>query len=290
MQIALTGATGTVGGQVARLLAPRHRIRCLTRTPERAARARVPGLLVEADLGDRASLAPALAGADAVLSVTFDPLRPAHDENLLAAARQAGVRHVVKLSALAVTDPRAQDLITQWQRTCEDRVRASGMSWTLLRPRAFMSNCLSWADTVRRDGVVRTLHGGSPNSCVDPEDVARAAARALTRPECAGRAYALTGPRPESARQQVAQLATLLDRPLRHEELAEADALDAWSARFPEPLAQALLESARRQAQGAKRDVGAGVREATGREPGTFRAWAARHAPAFRAEETAEAV
>ncbi|MFD0431913.1 NAD(P)H-binding protein [Streptomyces zhihengii] len=94
----------------------------------------MPGLAVEADLDDPASLTRALAGADALLAVTFDPLRDTHDAHLLAAARRAGVRHVVKVSALAVTDPRAQDAITRWQRACEERVRASGMSWTLLRP------------------------------------------------------------------------------------------------------------------------------------------------------------
>ncbi|WP_028810474.1 NAD(P)H-binding protein [Streptomyces flavidovirens] len=288
MQIALTGATGMVGSQVARLLAPRHDLRCVTRSPERTARLRTPGLMVEADLGDQAALTRALAGAESVLAVTFDPLNPVHDERLLAAARQAGVRHVVKLSALAVTDPEAQDVITQWQRECEERVRASGMSWTLLRPRAFMSNSLAWAGTVRQEGVVRTLHGGSVNSCVDPADVARAAARALTDPECAGRTYELTGPAPLSARRQVEQLAEVLGRRLRHEELTEAQALEAWSSRFPVPLAQALLDSARRQARGAKGEVREGVREATGREPGTFRAWARRHVSSFASGPAAD--
>ncbi|WP_222514723.1 NAD(P)H-binding protein [Streptomyces salinarius] len=283
MRIALTGATGTVGSQVARLLAPHHHLRCLTRSPERATRLGVPGLAVEADLDDPASLPRALTGTDTLLMVTFDPLRDAHDAHLLAAARSSGIRHVVKLSALAVTDPRAQDLITRWQRACEERVRASGMSWTLLRPRAFMSNCLSWAGTVRDGGVVRTLHGGSPNTCVAPEDVAAAAARALTSPKCAGRTYALTGPEPVSAREQVAQLAEVLGRPVRHEELTETQALDAWRSRYPAELAQALLESADRQARGAKSEVCGGVREAIGREPGTFRAWMRRHASAFGA-------
>lgn len=281
LRIALTGATGTVGSRVARLLAPHHHLRCLTRSPERAIPLGVPGLAVEADLDEPGSLTRALTGADALLVVTFDPLRDAHDAHLLAAARRSGVRHVVKLSALAVTDPRAQDAITRWQRGCEERVRASGMSWTLLRPRAFMSNCLGWAGTVRDSGLVRTLHGGSPNSCVDPWDVAAAAARALTSARCAGRAYALTGPEPLSARQQVAQLSEVLGRPVRHEELTEEEALRAWCARFPAELAQALLESADRQARGSKSTVHGGVREALGRDPGAFRVWARRHASSF---------
>lgn len=284
LRIALTGATGKVGGRVAELLAPHHDLRCLTRSPERAVRRGVPGLAVEADLDDPASLTRALAGADALLAVTFDPLRDTHDAHLLAAARRAGVRHVVKVSALAVTDPRAQDAITRWQRACEERVRASGMSWTLLRPRAYMSNCLGWADGVRDAGVVRTRHGGSLNACVDPRDVAAAAARALTSARCAGRSYALTGPEALSAREQTAQLSEVLGLPLRHEELTGAQALRAWRARFPDELAQALLESTELQALGGKSAVSGGVREATGRDPRTFRSWARRHVAAFRPE------
>jgi (4-alkanoyl-5-oxo-2,5-dihydrofuran-3-yl)methyl phosphate reductase len=282
LRIAVTGAAGTVGGLVARMLAPGHWVRSLTRDPDRALRAGVAGQVVGADLAELPGLKRAVAGADALLAVTFDPLGPVHDENLLAAARAGGVRHVVKLSALAVTDPDADDLITRWQRECEERLRAAGTSWTLLRPRAFMSNSLGWAASVRDEGVVRTLHGASRNSCVDPLDVARAAALSLTRPGHAGRAHALTGPGALSAVEQTEQLARGLGRPLRHEELTEEQAADAWRSRFSEPLVQALVASAERQAQGAKAQVTGGVAAVTGREPATFQEWAARHTAAFR--------
>lgn len=278
----MTGASGTVGRLVTRMLAGRHEVTALSRDPARAAREGVAGTIVGADLTDRRALARALAGADAVLVVTFDPLRPTHDANLLAAARREGVRHVVKLSALAVTDPDAQDLITCWQRECEERVRASGMWWTILRPRAFMSNTLGWAPSVRGEGVVRALAGTSRNSCVDPCDVAGTAARALSLPGHTGRVYALTGPQALSAREQAEQLSTVLGHGLRYEELTEEQALETWRRRHPEPVARAILDSARRQGEGAKALLADGVNEATGRAPTSFRAWAARHADFFR--------
>ncbi|MFC5143293.1 NAD(P)H-binding protein [Streptomyces aureoversilis] len=284
-RIVITGATGTVGSRVARLLvAAGCEVTSLTRDPARAARAGLAGRIAGADLSDRPALTKELTGADAVLMVTFDPLRPAHDANLLAAARAGGVRHVVKLSALAVTDTGAQDLITRWQRDGEELVRASGLDWTLLRPRAFMSNTLSWASSVRSRGTVRALYGDARNACIDPQDVAGTAARVLSRPGGhAGRVHALTGPQALSARDQTRQLAALLDEPVGLEELTEQQALDAWRARHPEPLAQALLASARRQHEGAKAGLTDGVARVTGRTPGTYGAWAARHAAAFRA-------
>ncbi|MWA08067.1 NAD(P)H-binding protein [Streptomyces sp. BA2] len=281
LRVVVTGASGTIGSRVARLLDPAHHVRSLTRDPARAARAGVAGRLVGADLADRHGLEQAMAGADALLLVTFDPVGRTHDTNALAAARAGGVRHIVKLSASAVDDPGSQDLITTWQRQCEQQLEATGLSYTLLRSRAFMSNCLGWAPSIREDGVVRALYGTSRNACVDQRDVARAAARALIHPEHSGRAHTLTGPQALSALDQTRQLAQTLRQPLRYEELTEEQALQRWRKRFPEPVAQAMLIRARRQSDGAKTEVANGVRRTTGREPGTFAAWAARHAADF---------
>ncbi|MEV8020733.1 NAD(P)H-binding protein [Streptomyces sp. NPDC086554] len=282
LRIVITGASGTIGSRVARLLAATHQVRSLTRNPDRAARAGVAGQIVGADLADRTGLRQAMAGADALLLVTFDPERAVHDASALAAARAGGVRHVVKLSASAVEDPGSQDLITAWQRQCEEQLLASGLSWTLLRSRAYMSNSLWWASSIRQEGVVRALGGASRNACVDPQDVSRAAAAALTGRQHAGRAYNLTGPQALSARDQTRQLGEVLQRPLRYEELTEEQALRRWLGRFPEPVARAMLTRARRQADGVKTEMTDGVRQATGRAPDTFPAWAARHAADFR--------
>jgi uncharacterized protein YbjT (DUF2867 family) len=278
----VTGATGTVGRRVVRELAARHAVRAVTRDPAGAVRAGLSCRLVEADFADHRRLRGASAGADALLLITSDPLRPEHDENVVAAARAQGVRHIVKLSALAVADPDAQDLITCWQRGCEALVRASGAEWTLLRPRAFMSNALGWARSVREEGVVRARYGESRNACVDPADIAAVAARVLTSPGHAGRSYALTGPRPLSAREQTEVLAAVLQRPLSFEELPTGRAWEAWRARFPEPVARAVAESAERQRAGAKEAVADGVRQVLGREPRGFDTWAAEHADHFR--------
>jgi uncharacterized protein YbjT (DUF2867 family) len=293
--IVVTGATGTVGGEVARrLVAAGHRVRLLTRRPERLRGMAGPHAEVAAaDFdahdgdgdgdGDGTGLAAALAGARAVFVVTRDPLRPEHDERLVRAALSAGTSpRLVKLSALAVTDPAAQDLITRWQRENEARILASGLPWTLLRPRAFMSNTLSWAPGIRADRTVRALAGTARNACVDPRDIADAAVAALGQDGHEGRAYALTGPAALSPAEQTEQLAEVLGLPLRFAELTPRQAGEALRRRYPEPVARALLESAERQRSGAKADVAGGVEEATGRPPAAFADWAQDHAGRFR--------
>ncbi|MFE2551125.1 NAD(P)H-binding protein [Streptomyces sp. NPDC059355] len=277
--ILVTGATGTVGREVVGRLPVGSAVRVMTRDPARVAGGPAAAEVVRADYGDPQSLARALGGVTAAFLVTSRV--GDDDERFVRAARSAGVRHVVKLSAAAVVDPRADDVITRWQRATEDLVRGSGMDWTLLRPRAFMSNAASWAGSIRSEGVVRALYGRSANACVDPRDIAEVAVRALTEAGHAGRAYTLTGPRAISAAEQTAQLAELLGRPLRFEELAPEQARTALAARHPRDLVEALLAGAERQRAGAKAGVETTVPALLGRPAGTFRGWAEDHRGAF---------
>ncbi|MFD3700125.1 SDR family oxidoreductase [Streptomyces sp. NPDC058646] len=279
--ILLTGATGTVGREVVRALPPGVEVRVMAREPARVEGAPATAETVPGDYGDPRSLRGALNGVRTAFLVTGG-VAGDEDARFLEAARAAGVEHVVKLSAAAVTDPLADDLITRWQRGTEDLLRASGMGWTLLRPRAFMSNTLSWAPSVRAEGVVRSLYGSSANSCVDPRDIADVAVGVLTDPgRHRGRAYTLTGPQAVTAVEQTAQLGELLGRPLRFEELEPERARSLWSGRHPAPVVEALLRSALRQRDGAKSGVEQTVLELTGRPARSFRDWAETRLPAF---------
>lgn len=237
--------------------------------------------VVAGEYADRDSLDRALKGVRAAFLVTGS-IGERDDVRFVEAARAAGVRHLVKLSALAVTDPAADDLITARQRENETAVRESGLAWTLLRPRAFMTNTLSWARSVREDGVVRALYGDAPNATVDPRDIAEVAALALTEPGAhEGRAYALSGPAAVTAAEQTALLGAALGRPLRFEELGPERARAALLARYPQPVAEALLHSAERQRAGAKAGVSPTVQELTGRPARSYAEWARDNAAAF---------
>src|ERR671910_2059617 len=86
MNITVHGATGSQGAPVAALLtAAGHDVRPATRASG-------------ADLGDRASLEAAYAGADAIvlqLPLVYDERALAMGENAARAAEAAGVRHLV---------------------------------------------------------------------------------------------------------------------------------------------------------------------------------------------------
>ncbi|MGW7591682.1 NmrA family NAD(P)-binding protein [Streptomyces rubiginosohelvolus] len=281
--ILVTGATGAVGREVAGLLAAAGPVRILARRPERLT-VRGDGVeVVEGAYGDRPALDRALEGVSSLFLVTNSPTDP-DDERVAGAAAAAGVRHLVKLSMMAVEEAGADDFITRWQRRNEETIRASGVPWTFVRPRTFMSNTLSWAPGIRSAGVVRALYGDAPVACVDPRDVAAVAVAALSGAGHEGRTYAVSGPEAITAREQTAQLSRVLGRPLRFEELGLDAARKALLAKYPRPAAEAFLESAERQRAGAKAAVVPTVEELTGCQARPYRTWAADHADAFAAE------
>jgi uncharacterized protein YbjT (DUF2867 family) len=281
--ILVTGATGTVGRHVVTgLVAGSHAVRVLVRDPKRPSASGPRVRTVVGDFAGPAGLTEAMTGVRAVLLITADPLRPEHDAHLVESARVAGVRHLVKLSALAVTEPGADDLITRWQREAEERIRASGIAWTFLRPRSFMSNTLGWARSVRDEGVVRAPHATAANATVDPRDVADAAVLALTEPGHERCAHALTGPEALTPVRQTEILSEVQGRTLRFEEISREDHLRQLCTRYPRPIADALAEGADRQLSGAKAHRDDTLPGLLGRPARTYRQWATDHHAAFR--------
>src|SRR5438128_8219931 len=113
LMILVTGATGTVGREVVtQLLATGKKVRAMTRNPLKAkVDARVE--VVKGDFEAPDTLARAVDGVEKVFSLTFGPRTGVHERNLASAAKKAGVRHIVKLSALG-GDEKIRNDIRKW--------------------------------------------------------------------------------------------------------------------------------------------------------------------------------
>src|SRR5262249_20685120 len=142
------------------------------------------------DLADAASLPRALAGGDALLLINVGPELAERDAAAAQAARAAGIRFVVKLSSKDA----AEEVGTgPWHARGEEAVRATGIPFTFLRPAGFMSNALSWATSIRADGVVRVPTGDGRIPFLDPDDLAEVAAHVLVHRGYDGETLQLTG-------------------------------------------------------------------------------------------------
>lgn len=287
--ILVTGATGNVGGKVLSLLREDGRkVRALSRNPAAGGLVPGPGFeVVTADLDRPETLPAALDGVQKVFLMSLGANKATHDARLVAAARTAGVEHIVQLSTLGVEvadDPRANPL-GHWHRLAEDALRESGVPWTVLRPNGFMSMNLGWAPGIKADGTARGPLADVPEAIVDPRDIAEVAVRALTGEGHRGRVYELTGPEALTAREQTAVLGGLLGRELRFEPIPLADFRRMLLARFSEETANGVIRTLEEAvAHGAELHgrLSPHVEDVLGRAPRSFADWARDHLDAFR--------
>jgi NADH dehydrogenase len=205
--ILIVGARGRLGSTVARrLLAKGTPVRAMSRTPEQLGALRTLGAeVVAGDLRDRASLAAACRGVDAMLAAAhaFDgkgtnvpaTVDDVGNRALIDAARAAGVRDFVLTSILGASEDHPVDLFRA-KAAAERHLRASGLSYTILRPTAYME--LWWtiigAPVLRGKKALIFGRGANPINFVSVEDVADLAVTALTDPSTANGMIEIGGP------------------------------------------------------------------------------------------------
>ncbi|MFJ8476579.1 SDR family oxidoreductase [Kitasatospora sp. NPDC094011] len=195
--VLVTGATGTLGREVVRLLVARGvAVRGLSR------RARAAGDGVEWVVGDLvtgAGLAQALAGVGTVVdcATTQGKQDVAAVGRLVAEARRAGVGHLVYVSIVGID--RVPLAYYRAKLGCERVVRESGLGWTVLRATQFHDLVLKAFDLSARLPVFPVVSGAR----IQPVEVREVAVRVagLVGREPAGFAPEVAGPQVRSYRE-----------------------------------------------------------------------------------------
>jgi uncharacterized protein YbjT (DUF2867 family) len=282
----LIGATGTVGRILARALLERGvPCRALVRDPQRAREVLPPGMtLVAGDLARPETLAPALARVERMyLATNVHPQQVALQSAAIAAARSAGVRHVVKLSNLGA-DPASDFPIARWHGEIERALEASGMAWTHLRPHAFMQNLLHQAAALKRTGELAGPFGTGRIAMVDARDIAAVALAALTSDALRERTVELTGPAAVSYADVADAITPVLGREVRYLDVPPAEARRRMiAAGRPDWYSDALLVLYGKWAAGGWERIGDAVQRITGHPPRSLARFLADHAAAFHA-------
>lgn len=281
--ILVIGATGTVGREVVRqLLEAKEDVRVLSRDRARAAKLGEGVEVVEGDLGKPETLGAAFAGVDRAFVLSTGPGVAELEGNAYAAAKKAGVRHIVNISAQGAGQPELA--IGRWHHDSEERLEASGVAWTILRPGQFASNALSWAGSIKAQGAVFAPTGDGKTAPIDPRDIAAVAVKALTTPGHEGKIYELTGPELLTTAEMAQRIGAVIGKEVRHVDVPEAAAREGMlRAGMPEVLASAVLELMALIRAGRGAALSPVVEQVLGRKPRTFDEWARDHAAAFTA-------
>ncbi|MGH3612000.1 MAG: NAD(P)H-binding protein [Pseudonocardia sp.] len=272
MKILVTGATGNIGRMLVDHLLARGAsdVRALTNDRNRAA---LPAE-VEVFTGYLRKIETVPAALEGVDRMYLAPTPDTVGE-VVALARQAGVRHIVDLSG----EPES------WWGSVAEAVEASGIEWTHLCPWDFMENATSWAPQIRATGAVREPYPKSASAPIAMDDIAAVAATVLLEDTHASHAYTLTGPETLTRVELVRQLGDALGRHLPFIEVSRDEAVDVLAASMGENAGwyvDNVLAGFDEQPVTATRIV----EEITGRPATTFAQWARDHAHQFLGSAT----
>lgn len=268
--VLVLGATGKTGRRVAARLRLRG---TQVRAASRSSRAHF-------DWSDPDSWDSVLRGVAAAYVVPPSVPGPVHE--FVTRAEAAGVRRLVLLSGHGA-DAWGESAFGLNMRSAEDAVRGSALEWTVLRSSNFDQNFdedLFHAPLVA--GELALPAGTVPESFIDVEDVAEAAAAVLAEPgRHAGRIYELTGPRALTFAEAVELISRASGLPITYKQVSPAEYVTAlveegWGEDDAHHVADMFVLMER----GVIADSTDGVATVLGREPRTFEDYVARAAAA----------
>ncbi len=202
--ILVVGGTGNLGAALVPLLLDRGRtVRVMSRTES----AVVPGGCehLAGDVADSDALRRAVEGCDTVISAVHGfvggrgagPEEVDRDANiaLIDSALRAGVRRfiLVSVSAAAADHPM---ILMRMKFAAEERLRATDLAWTIIRPTAFLETWLAVVGAKVPDGGPALVLGRATNpiNFVSARDVAAVIEHCIADPDTIGRVIDVAGP------------------------------------------------------------------------------------------------
>ena len=236
--ILVVGATGRVGGAITRqLLEQGKEVRILIRENSPSEQLAPQGLAtlastlldagaepVYGDLKDEASLHRAVEGVRTVIATAITVLRGGEDNvesverqgyrRLIDAAAQAGVEHFIFVSALGASLDSPSDFMRAKAET-EQRLRESGMDYTILAPTAFSDvwpAMVAGMPALQGKPVTLVGEGRRRHSFVHGVDVAAFAVAAVDNPQARNQYLVIGGPEALTWRDVVATYERVLGR------------------------------------------------------------------------------
>lgn len=266
--IVITGATGNLGRLVvAELLGrvPAGEVVAAVRNPDAAADLGVR--VREADYDRPETLRAAFDGAEAVLLISGSEIgrRVPQHQAVVDAAKEAGVARLVYTSVLhADTSPLS---VAPEHQATEEYIRASGLSYTLLRNGWYNENYLAAAKQGAESGVILGSARDGRVASASRADYAAAAATVLTGDGHRDAVYELSGDTAWSMPEFAAEVATLAGRPVTYRDLPVAEYAAALAdAGLPEPVATMLSGNDTHIAEGWLADTPGDLAKLIGRQ------------------------
>ena len=282
--ILVTGATGSNGREIVKHLALRNvQVRAMVRDRDRARAIALPNVeVVEGDFDRPETLLDALAGVKRAFLITnSSDSAQAQQLAFIDAAKQRGVKHIVKLSQFEA-DANSPGRFLRYHAAVEAAIQASGIAYTFLRPNLFMQGLLNFRSTIATQSTFYAAASDAKVSAVDVRDIAEVAVASLTETGHEGKIYDLTGPQALTHAEMADRLSNALGRQIAFVDVSPLAMHDMLlSVGFPLWQADGLLEEYAHYRRNGAAVVASGVHDAIGKGPRSFEAFAHDYATMF---------
>jgi NAD(P)H dehydrogenase (quinone) len=242
--IAVTGASGKLGGATIRFLLERkvapHSIAAVMRDPAKVADLAARGVQVRrGDYTDSRSLEDAFRGIDKLLFISTSVVgeeRMLHHRNVVNAARAAGVGHVVYTSVIKPA-PDAKFAAAPGHFHTEALIRESGLRYTFFRNNLYADLVPFMFGEAVQSGTLAHNGGDGRIGFVAREDIAQALAAVLAEGEHVNREYPITAVKPYSLNDVAAALSRVSGKNVSYTPVSSDDFRKALAARgVPPPI------------------------------------------------------
>lgn len=285
MLITVTGSTGTIGSELIRLLSEAGAPTRAVFRDVKKVRPLENVVWLQADLRDERILEAALAGTTRLFLLSDnEPGFGKLQIQVVRAAEQLGVTHVVKLSALGASS-HSNSTIAREHWEVERALQGTPMKWTILRPHAFMQNWLGEvAESVRVEGAIYSPLADGRVPFIDTRDIAAVATETLLRAGAYARQkYFLTGGEAVGYADLAEALSDATGKSVTYRPISMDEARARMEARgVPAAGVEALLAiAAYQRSGGATATVSDKVERILGRPPRTMRDFARDYAAQF---------
>lgn len=298
--ILVTGATGTVGSEVVKQLhtsssSGYNTIRAAVHSQNKADKLRHNNNtdkeveIANIDYNKPETLKEALKNVDRVFLLTpFRSDMVQLSSNLITEAKKAGIRHIVKQSAIGA-DMKADVTALRLHGQVEKIIEESGIPYTFLHPNEFMQNIINFhSHTIKSNNAFYFPREDAKISFVDVRDIAAVAVKTLTDDDGnddkhKGKAYTITGPEALSYYQVAEILSNATAKKIGYVNVSEDEARRAMKDMgWDDSRINNNLEVSDYFRKGHGSEVSPAVEEVTGNKPISFSQFAKDYAEALK--------
>lgn len=279
-KILITGATGNLGSRTLNLLlkkVPANQVAVLVRDPQSEKIERFVKEGVEAHQGDYFdynSLLRAFNGVDKVMLISAQAFTDRNTQhfNVIAAAKQAGVKQVIYTSIIRKENSNLiLPQVTMSDLFAEQTLRASGLDYTILRNPPYLETLHMYFGDALKAGV-RVPEGSGKVAAASLDDLAAANVAVLTQHGHENKTYTLSGSEGSSFADIAEALSEISEMNIPYESVSEKEYIDSMVANgLPVFMTDFLLGWVRGVNTGEFSETSGNLERLIGRKPMTYK-------------------